>query len=331
MGLRVVVTGGAGYIGSHLLVDLLARGDDVLVVDSFERGTEEAVRRAQDLGGRAAAVWRGDLLDGAGLSVALRRFGPEAVVHCAAFKAVAESIEFPARYERNNRDATRSLASVLEAFGVERVVYASTGSVYGDADAPHAITEDAPLRPMSPYADTKAAGEELLRRLPAPTSVISLRFFNVCGAHPSGQLGEYVERPLNLVPILLRELATAAEPTLTVFGLDYPTPDGSCLRDYVHVCDITSGLVAALDATATRGRRGTYNLGTGRGSSVLELHRAVERASGRSIRRIDGPRRPGDPAICVADPSRAAAELGWRARFDLDAMVETAVRWSGLR
>ncbi len=327
--MRVVVTGGGGYIGSHLLVELLERGDEVLVVDSFVRGHPEAVARAERLAGRSATTWRGDLLDRTGLRAALVGFRAEAVVHCAAFKAVGESVAFPERYERNNTEATAALAEVLRELRIGRVVYASTGSVYGDADRAQAIPESAPLRPKSPYAATKAAGERLLAELPAPVSVVSLRFFNVCGAHPSAGLGEYVDAPLNLVPILLRELATHPEaPALTVFGTDWPTPDGSCVRDYVHVRDIATGLVAALDATARPGFRGTFNLGTGTGSSVLRIADVVEQVSGRRFTRRHGERRPGDPAVCVADPTAAARALGWTARYDLHDMVDSAWRWT---
>lgn len=324
--MRVVVTGAAGYVGSHVLADLLARGDRALVLDSFERGRIEAVRRAEAIGGSAAEVLRVDLCDTAAVTAGLRAFAPDAVIHCAAFKAVGESVAHPERYERNNVLATRSLAAALRELGIGRVVYASTGAVYGDADEPGAIAETSELRPINPYASTKAEGERILAA--AAPSVVNLRFFNVCGAHPSGELGEYVDAPQNLLPVLMRELLGSSSPKLTVFGTDWPTRDGSCIRDYVHVCDIASALVAALDATGLAGGARTYNVGTGLGSSVLEIHEAVCRISGVPIERIDGPRRPGDPAICVADPSRIAAELGWKARFTLDDMVRTTLAWT---
>jgi len=328
--LKVLVTGGAGYIGSHVLVELLGRGDEAIVFDSFERGREDAIRRAERIGAGRVAVERGDLCDTPRVRDALQAHRPDVVVHLAAYKSVAESVAHPERYTRNNLEATRSLARALIESDCRRFVYASTGGVYGDADAPAAIDEATALRPMSPYAATKAGGEAVLSAAAEEHGLrgVHLRFFNVCGAHPSGELGEYVDAPTNLLPVLTRQLVFGASPEITLFGTDYETPDGTCIRDYIHVGDIASGIVAAVDATATGPALRIYNLGTGRGCSVLEMVRAVERASGRRFAVRQGARRDGDPAMCVADASRIAREIGWQSRYGLDDMVETALQWT---
>ncbi len=328
-----MVTGGAGYIGSHVLVELLERGDEAIVFDSFVRGHQEAIDRAARIGGGRVSVVRGDLCDTQLLTEALLAHRPDAVVHCAAYKSVGESVAHPERYRRNNVAGTRSLADALAASDCRRVVYASTGAVYGDADHPAGIDETAELRPMSPYASTKADGERILARASEEHGLtgVHLRFFNVCGAHPSTELGEFDDVPTNLLPVLMKQVVSVTTPRATVFGTDYDTPDGSCIRDYIHVCDIASGIVAAVDATVEGPPVRVYNLGTGTGCSVLQMIRAVEAAWGRSFDTRLGDRREGDPAICVADPSRIARELGWRSRFELQDMVESTLGWTERR
>ncbi|MEO0605857.1 MAG: UDP-glucose 4-epimerase GalE [Myxococcota bacterium] len=331
--MKVLVTGGAGYIGSHVLVELLLRGDEAIVFDSFERGHEDAVRRAERLGGGRVAVERGDLCDTGRVRDVLAAHEPDVVVHLAAYKSVGESIAHPERYERNNLQATRSLAAAMIESDCRRFVYASTGGVYGDAARPGAIDETAPLMPLSPYALTKAQGEAILSGAAEDHGFVgvNLRFFNVCGAHPSGELGEFADAPTNLLPVLMRQIVTSARPSVTVFGTDYATPDGSCIRDYIHICDIASGILAAVDATREGPPHRVYNLGTGRGCSVLQMVRAVEVAWGRNFVSHFGDRREGDPAVCVADPSRIARELGWRSRFALHDMVESTLGWTEQR
>jgi len=320
---KALVTGAAGYVGSHVVVALAEAGHDAVALDDLSRGRAEAVTRAERLAGRAVPFEIGDVCDQPFVERVLREHRPDVVMHIAAYKSVAESVERPDLYERNNVVATRTLAQAMAATGFSRVVYASTGGVYGDADSAQ-ISEDARLAPISPYAATKAEGE---RALHAQTGFVvgALRFFNVCGAHPSGDLGEYGENSQNLFPVIQRRLRDA-DPAITVFGTDYPTPDGTCVRDYVHVCDIARGNVLAAERVLG-GQGGLWNLGTGRGSSVLDVLHAMERATGREIRAVRGSRRPGDPVACVADVRRARAELGFEARYDLDDMAITAVRW----
>lgn len=320
----VLVTGGAGYIGSHLVAALLERGHRVVVLDDLSRGTEAALTRAEQVGGGWIEREIGDVCDEDFVRGVFHRHPVQAVLHLAAFKSVEESVRDPASYDRVNAQGTRTLARAAVAAGVGRLVYASTAAVYGDAEAP--LAEDDPIAPVSPYAAAKYLGEqELEAAFGHDRSLVHTRFFNVCGAHPSGQLGEFVDRPQNLVPVLLKAARDRAP--VTVFGTDWPTPDGTCVRDYVHVVDIASGLLAALDATRRERGVRAYNLGTGRGASVLEVVAAVERAVGRPFTRQVGPRRAGDPARSVADPTRALRELGWVASHDLDAMAAHAWAW----
>jgi len=324
--MRVLVTGGAGYVGSHIAVELLQRGDEVVVVDSLERGYREAVERASAIAGRPIALLVGDLCDRTFLDAVFEDAPVDAVLHCAAFKSVAESVAHPERYERNNVEATRTLVDAMEAAGVRRMVFSSTGSVYGQPDCP-TITEASTLQPLSPYAASKVECERILSALASDLNwgVVNLRFFNVCGAHRSGQLGEFAEKSTNLMPILLTGLRDP-HPRVTVFGSDYPTPDGTCIRDYVHVCDVAQANVMALDRTVEP-RLWTWNVGTGRGASVLEVVQAVQRASGKAIEAVAGDRRAGDPAAVVADVARARTELGFVTRYALGDMVRTALRW----
>jgi len=321
----ILVTGGAGYVGSHALVSLAARGHRVIALDDLSRGNEDAVRRAEKLAGVPIALEVGDICDAKFVAAALRRCKPDAVVHLAGFKSVAESVSDPDRYEHVNVGGTAILADALVEAGIRRVVYASTASVYGDADTPDAIDESAEIQPISPYASTKYRGEVALNARPELDAVVHLRFFNVCGAHPSGKLGEYVDRPQNLMPVLLR--GAWDDTPITVFGTDYPTRDGTCVRDYIHVLDIVSGIELALAETARRPINQAYNLGTGSGSTVLEVTEATRRATQCPLETHLGDRRPGDPATCVADAGLARSELGWKPSYGLGEMAEHAWSW----
>ena len=327
MGERVLVTGGCGYIGSHTVALLLELGHKVCVVDDLSRGTEDALHRAEFISGRRALFEQCDLLDSAALQQVFHDWRPDAVVHLAAFKSVEESVRDPERYEAVNVEGTRSLIEAMSAAWVDRVVFASTAVVYDARDGQEALSESAPLHPISPYARTKYAAEELLRTfaIERHAGVVNLRFFNVAGAHPSGTLGEPVDRPRNLLPVVLNALRDDRE--IPVFGTDWDTRDGTCIRDYVHVMDIAWALVDSLDMTHGHGSCRTWNLGTGTGTTVLEVIEAAARRTGRRPRVVHARRRAGDPAVLVADASSIREQMGWSPRFGLDDMVQHAWAW----
>ncbi len=322
--MRLLVTGGAGYIGSHLCLALLEEGHDVVVLDDFSTGHPEALRRVQDLAGRPIRVVQGDISDRAILDLALD--GVEAVIHLAASKAVGESMERPDRYFRNNLGGLSVLLEAMQDAGLRRIIYSSTAAVYSPR-APMPLTEDSPLDPASPYGLTKVLGENMLAWMARcqQWSAVSLRYFNPVGAHPSGRIGENVRAPSNLVPRVLMAL-TGDLPALGIFGTDYDTPDGTCLRDYIHVCDLAHAHVAALRALSDPGHH-IFNVGTGRPYSVREVIDACARVSERPVPVQVKPRRPGDMPVAVADPTRFQQQLGFRARRDLDDMVASAWRW----
>ncbi len=325
----VLVTGGAGYIGSHTCVELLTAGYDVVAVDNLGNSKPEALARVQAIAGRSLAFVQADLRDEGALAALFRDFQFHAVVHFAGLKAVGESTQVPLAYYDNNINGTLCLCRAMAAAGVKRLVFSSSATVYGDpASVP--IREDAPLSATNPYGRTKLFIEEILRdlhRADVSWDIALLRYFNPVGAHPSGRIGEDPNGiPNNLMPFIA-QVAVGKLPELAVFGDDYDTPDGTGVRDYIHVVDLARGHLAALERlTAARGLI-TYNLGTGRGYSVLEVRRAFAAASGREIPYRIVARRPGDIATCYADPALAAAELGWRAELGLDAMVEDHWRW----
>jgi UDP-glucose 4-epimerase len=327
--MHILVTGGAGYIGSHTCLELLRAGYDISVVDNLSNSKPEALRRVQALAGRSLAFHEVDLLDRAGLDAIFARGRVDGVIHFAGLKAVGESVAQPLRYYHNNVAGTLALCKVMAAHGVRQLVFSSSATVYGAA-SPVPNVEDLPLQPANPYGRTKAMIEQILRDLHAANpewDIAILRYFNPVGAHPSGRIGEDPNGvPNNLLPYLA-QVAVGKLPELRIFGDDYPTPDGTGVRDYIHVVDLALGHLKALEKLAERPGVVTYNLGTGRGSTVLEVLRAFERACGRPIpHRIVG-RRPGDAATSYADPSRANRELGWAATRDLDTMCADTWRW----
>ncbi len=321
---RVLVTGGAGYIGSHILIDLLEAGHDVVVVDDLRAGNEEAVARAQAVAGRSCRLVRVDVAEVGAMRVALR--GVDAVIHLAADKLVGDSMERPERTFRNNLGGLAGLVQAMQDMGVRRMLYSSSAAVYGTQER-MPIAEDAPLRPDSPYGCTKLQGEQVLDWMARQRgwSVVALRYFNPVGAHPSGRIGQPLDSASALVPRALMAVA-AVGPPLTVFGTDYPTPDGTCLRDYIHVCDLSRAHLLALGALDTPGYA-AYNVGTGRPHSVRQVLAACERATGRPVPHVEGERRPGDIAASVADPTRFQAATGHETTRGLDDMVVSAWRW----
>ncbi len=327
--MAILVTGGAGYIGSHTALELLREGHDLVVVDNLCNSHEESLRRVRALAGRELVFHRADLRDRDAMERLFAAGGIEAVVHFAGLKAVGESVREPLRYWENNVGGTLVLLETMARHGVRTLVFSSSCTVYGDpASVP--IREDAPLASVNPYGATKVAIEMILRdlhRSDPEWRLAILRYFNPVGADPSGQIGEDPNGvPNNLVPYIT-QVAVGRLPFLQVHGDGYPTRDGTGVRDYIHVTDLAIGHLRALD----RLRRGpglvTCNLGTGTGYSVLEMVRAMERASGRPVPFRVGPRRDGDVAEAWADPARAREELGWVAVRGLDEMCADAWRW----
>jgi UDP-glucose 4-epimerase len=326
---NVLLTGGAGYIGSHTAVECLAAGHDVVVYDNLSNSSEKALERVAQIAGKEVEFVRGDIRDRAALRKLFAAHAIDAVVHFAGLKAVGESVEQPLRYYDNNIAGSIALFEVMAEAGVKAVVFSSSATVYGDpASVP--ITEDFPLSATNPYGRSKLVIEEMLRDIAyadAGWTVALLRYFNPVGAHESGLIGEDPRGiPNNLMPYIA-QVAVGRRPYLNVFGSDYPTPDGTGVRDYIHVVDLARGHVAALNKLQALAGVHTWNLGTGRGVSVLEMVRAFEAASGRPVPCHIVERRAGDVARCWADPSRAAHDLGWRAVLDLQRMCEDAWRW----
>ncbi|ENO91497.1 MULTISPECIES: UDP-glucose 4-epimerase GalE [unclassified Thauera] len=325
-----LVTGGAGYIGSHTCVELLAAGRDVVVIDDLSNSSPEALRRIEELGGRPLAGFvEADVRDRRALEGIFAAHEVEAVIHFAARKAVGESVAQPLAYYDNNLQGLLSVLQAMDAADCRRMVFSSSATVYGDpASVP--IREDFPTTATNPYGWTKLMGEQILRDLANADgrwNVVLLRYFNPVGAHSSGRIGEDPEGlPNNLMPFV-SQVAVGRLERLRVFGDDYPTPDGTGVRDYIHVVDLALGHLRALERIDTLAGVTTLNLGTGRGYSVLEMVRAFELACGRPVPYDVVARRPGDIAACWADPARAQAMLGWKAERGLAAMCEDAWRW----
>lgn len=327
--MNVLLTGGAGYIGSHAAVECLAAGHEVVVYDNLSNSSVKSLDRVARIAGRRAAFVEGDIRDRAALRTLFADRAIDAVVHFAGLKAVGESVEKPILYYDNNITGSIALFEEMAAAGVKSLVFSSSATVYGDpATVP--ITEDFPLSATNPYGRSKLFIEEMLRDIAHADSgwnVALLRYFNPVGAHESGLIGEDPRGiPNNLMPYVA-QVAVGRRPHLNVFGGDYPTPDGTGVRDYIHVVDLARGHVAALNALHKPGGVRTWNLGTGRGVSVLDMVRAFEAASGKQVPYRIVARRPGDVAQCWADPSRAARDLGWRAEYDLSRMCADAWRW----
>ena len=322
----VLVTGGAGYIGSHTCVELLAAGHDVVVVDDLSNASPVALERIAQIAGRRVEFVRARVQDEAQVRSALT--GVDAAIHFAAFKAVGESVEQPLRYYENNLGSLGSLVRLMSESGAKHIVFSSSATVYGEPDRVP-ITESARLAPSNPYGWTKLIGEQMLRDLAAADpswKVTLLRYFNPVGAHPSGLIGEDPRGiPNNLMPYVA-QVAVGRLPELQVFGADYPTRDGTGVRDYLHVVDLAAGHVRALERAGAGGLL-TVNLGTGRGYSVLEVVRAFEMASARNVPYRIVERRPGDVAEVYADATLAARELGWKATRGIDDMCRDAWNW----
>jgi UDP-glucose 4-epimerase len=327
--MRVLVTGGAGYIGSHTLVELLGQGHEALAVDSFDNSSPRALDRVRELTNGYLEQEECDIRDTARLTKAAERFRPEAVIHFAGLKSVGESVRRAVDYYDVNVAGTVSLLRAMEAAGCGRIIFSSSATVYGE---PEYLPSDEAhrIQPTNVYGQTKAVAERLLtdwaKAAPGRGAVL-LRYFNPVGAHASGRLGEDPRGvPENLMPFLA-QVATGRRDALRIWGDDYPTPDGTGVRDYIHVVDLARAHVAALDRAATLEGAEAYNIGTGQGISVREMLGAFERAVGRPLPHEVHPRRPGDVAEMRADATKANRELGWRAELGLDDMVQSLWAW----
>ncbi len=325
----ILLTGGAGYIGSHTYISLLEAGYTPIILDNFANSHPAVLERLQSITGRPAVCERADVLDTARVEEVLRRHRIGGVIHFAGDKAVGESVAKPLKYYRNNLGGAVSLMQAMENAGCGTLVFSSSATVYGDPQSVP-IAEDAARSHTNPYGHTKLVIEDMLaaQRVAQPGwKVAVLRYFNPVGAHPSGLIGEDPSGiPNNLMPFIT-QVALGQRPHLQVFGSDYPTPDGTGVRDYIHVCDLAEGHVAALKVLLESGRSLSVNLGTGQGHSVLEVVRAFEAASSRPVPFQLVPRRPGDVANVYADPRLAQELLGWRATRTLAQMCADAWRW----
>jgi len=330
--MKILVTGGAGYIGSHTCLALLGSGYEVTMVDNLSNSKVESVRRVEQLTGKKMGFHQADLLDRSDMNRVFAGDRFEAVIHFAGLKAVGESVRIPLHYYNNNITGTIILCETMARYGVKNIVFSSSATVYGDPSSVP-IREDFPVNPTNPYGRTKLMIEEILRDLyisDPEWNIALLRYFNPVGAHESGRIGEDPNGiPNNLMPYIA-QVAVGRLSELQVFGDDYPTPDGTGVRDYIHVLDLAQGHIHALEKLMEKPGVVTYNLGTGRGYSVLEMVRAFEQACGRKVPYRITERRPGDIATCFADPSRANRELGWKALRGIDEMCAHTWHWQSV-
>ena len=328
--MTVLLTGGAGYIGSHTAVELLSAGHDVIIADNYANSSPIVAQRITQITGKPVKCYEADAADPAALERIFQENAIDSVIHFAGLKAVGESVRLPLDYYRNNLDSTLALLAAMEAHGVRQLIFSSSATVYGrHAALPY--REDAETGPCTnPYGWTKLFIEQILRDYAAAHpdfSAVLLRYFNPVGAHESGLMGEDPrDIPNNLMPYIAR-VAVGTLPYLNVFGNDYPTPDGTGVRDYIHVTDLATGHMAALDYAASHTGVEVFNLGTGTGYSVLDMVHAFSRACGRDIPYRIAPRRSGDIAACYADVTKAKEILGWRAKLDIDDMCRSAWNW----
>ncbi|MEG2084377.1 MAG: UDP-glucose 4-epimerase GalE, partial [Clostridia bacterium] len=327
--MAILVTGGAGYIGSHTVVELLENGYQVIVVDNLCNSSVESLKRVQEITGKTCKFYKQDVCELQGLRAIFKAEKVDAVIHFAGLKAVGESCAKPLEYYQNNLISTLNLIQVMREFNVKNLVFSSSATVYG-APKSVPIKEDFPLSVTNPYGRTKLMIEDMLRdiyKADSSFNIALLRYFNPIGAHKSGQIGEDPNgTPNNLMPYIT-QVAIGKLKQLRVFGDDYPTTDGTGVRDYIHVCDLAHGHLLALNKLFTNSGLVTYNLGTGIGYSVLDMVKAFEKASGQKVPYEIAPRRAGDIAMCYADATKAYAEIGFKTKFTLAQMCEDSWRW----
>lgn len=327
---KVLITGGAGYIGSHTALELLNRGYEVAVYDNLSNSSKESLKRVEELTGKSISFYEGDVLDAGCLKAVFETENIYAVIHCAALKAVGESVQKPLEYYHNNITGTLNLMNVMKEMGVKNIVFSSSATVYGNPEV-MPITEECPKgQCTNPYGWTKSMMEQImtdLQKSDPEWNVILLRYFNPVGAHESGRIGEDPKGiPNNLMPYI-SQVAVGKREKLGVFGDDYDTPDGTGVRDYIHVVDLAVGHVKAIDYLLKNPGLEIINLGTGQGYSVLDMVKAFSKACGKEVPYEIKPRRAGDIAMCYADPAKAFKVLGWKAERNLDKMCEDAWRW----
>ncbi|MCS6173286.1 UDP-glucose 4-epimerase GalE [Shewanella sp. SP1S1-7] len=327
--MTILVTGGAGYIGTHTVVELLNAGNDVIVLDNLSNSSIEALNRVERITGKSVIFYQGDILNKALLQKVFNDHAIDSVIHFAGLKAVGESVAKPLKYYENNVTGTLILCQVMAEFKVKNLVFSSSATVYGDpASLP--ITEDFPTGATNPYGQSKLMVEHILadvHNADPSWNIARLRYFNPVGAHASGLIGEDPnDIPNNLMPFIA-QVAVGKRAALSVFGDDYPTHDGTGVRDYIHVVDLANGHLKALAKLATKPGLVTYNLGTGQGYSVLDMVHAFEKACGNTIAYQIAPRRPGDIAACYADPIHAREDLGWQATHTLADMANSSWHW----
>lgn len=320
--MAILVTGGAGYIGSHTCIELLKAGEDVVVVDNFYNSKPKAVELIKEISGKDFKFYEADICDAKALDKVFSENFIEAVIHFAGYKAVGESCVKPLMYYRNNLDGTFTLLETMKKYNCKKFVFSSSATVYGIPETVP-VTEEFPLSAINPYGSTKLITENLCREIYAADdtwSIALLRYFNPIGAHESGKIGEDPNGiPNNLMPIIMR-VATGKMPVLSVFGNDYPTPDGTCVRDYIHVVDLALGHIAAINKVRSETGCIPYNLGTGNGYSVLDIINTFERVNQVKIPYVIADRRAGDAAQCYSNPAKANKELGWKAERNLEQM-----------
>lgn len=328
--MSILLTGGAGYIGSHTCVEMLNAGYDIVVADNYSNSSPEALKRVKELTGKDFPIYEADVCDGEAMNALFDREKIEAVIHFAGYKAVGESVQKPLMYYRNNLDSTMTLLEVMRAHDVKRLVFSSSATVYGMQEK-MPLTEDMPIGGcLNPYGWTKCMIEQILfdvAKAESDWTMVLLRYFNPVGAHESGRIGENPNGiPNNLMP-RITQAVIGKIPPIQVMGTDYPTPDGTCLRDYIHVVDLAKGHVCAIRYALEHTGAEAVNLGVGRGCSVREIIRAFEEATGEKVPCSDGPRRPGDAPVSYADASKALRLFGWKAEKSIVDMCRDSWRW----
>ena len=328
--MKILVTGGTGYIGSHTCVELLQKGYEVVVFDNLYNSKRDVVDKIEKITGKKITFYKADMLDKESMRPVFAEHTFDAVIHFAGLKAVGESVEKPLLYYKNNIAGTLNLCEMMNEYGCKKIIFSSSATVYGSPETVP-ITEDFPLSTTNPYGSTKLMLEGILSDLCVPDkewSVVLLRYFNPIGAHESGLLVESPNGiPNNLMPYIM-QVAVGKLPELGVFGNDYDTPDGTGVRDYIHVVDLAKGHVNAVEKATSANGVNIYNLGTGNGYSVLDIVKAFEAANGVTIPYSIKPRRAGDIATCYANPKKAKDELGWEAKYDLQRMCEDSWRFA---